>query len=415
MKNFITAISFLILYSKILAANQDASVAPSQTNSPLRLLTLSRGQRSAQHKHIHEENINTLCQHVTCDSPIVKKLCPVNCKVDEIVITTGYDGNYYNDIELIKMEHVSNGNIIATPTSCKLPDYPMKLALAKGTYSPQSNTNMICGGQGDDMAYNTTNKCHQFDTDSMSWNEVNPLKIGRQNHAITSIGKSLVTCGGHTVSAWSRHTQLSSCEILANGNGQWTTMKPLPTALHGHCMVEMDPSTIVSLGGKEPTYGISNKMYEYNMMSNQWTETNTPMTQKRYGHECVKLSEDQILVIGGREPNKSLWRDGSLKSTEVYDRIQRKWKKGPMMPKPMAFGQFVKASPGSKFLGYYVGRVGSGREVDTRVDNDDWKYMFIYGLSKDLSNFQLLRKWKKTRSGHVAFRLHKNISDKCGD
>jgi len=398
MKNFITAISFLILYSKILAANQDASVAPSQTNSPLRLLTLSRGQRSAQHKHIHEENINTLCQHVTCDSPIVKKLCPVNCKVDEIVITTGYDGNYYNDIELIKMEHVSNGNIIATPTSCKLPDYPMKLALAKGTYSPQSNTNMICGGQGDDMAYNTTNKCHQFDTDSMSWNEVNPLKIARQDHAITSIGQSLVTCGGTTVSDWSRHTTLRSCEILANGNGQWTTMKPLHMNTESHCMVEMDPSTIISLGGREAGRGISNKMYEYNMMSNQWTETNTPMTQKRYGHECVKLSEDQILVIGGHDGN------GYLKSTEVYHRRQRKWKTGPMMPKPIGFGQFVKASLGSKLLGYYIGGITS-----------DGRTSAIYGLSKDLSNIRLLGNMKKRIWGHVAFRLQESISDKCVD
>ena len=79
----------------------------------------------------------------------------------------------------------------------------------------------------------------------MSWNEVNPLKIARRWHAITSIGQSLVTCGGRTAS----YQELSSCEILENGNGQWTTMKPLPTELGYHCMVEMDPSTIVSIGG----------------------------------------------------------------------------------------------------------------------------------------------------------------------
>ena len=134
------------------------------------------------------------------------------------------------------------------------------------------------------------------------------------------------------------------------------------------------------------------------MLSNQWTETNTPMTQKRYGHECVKLSEDQILVIGGRDGNRY------LKSTEVYHRIQRKWKTGPMMPKPIASGQFVKASPGSKFLGYYIGGYDYGSYSSA-----------IYGLSKDLSNFQLLGNLKKAREGHVAFRLQKSISDKCGD
>ena len=135
------------------------------------------------------------------------------------------------------------------------------------------------------------------------------------------------------------------------------------------------------------------------MMSNQWTETNTPMTQKRQGHECVKLSEDQILVIGGWDVN------GFLKSTEVYHRIQRKWKTGPMMPKPIASGQFVKASPGSKFLGYYIGGYGDGYIRSSA----------IYGLSKDLSNFQLLGNFKKAREDHVAFRLQESISDKCGD
>ena len=134
---------------------------------------------------------------------------------------------------MIKIE--PNGNIIATPTNCKLPDYPLTLYGAKGTFWPQSNANMICGG-GRWLEKTATNKCHKFDTDSMSWNEVNPLKIGRMFHAITNIGQSLVTCGG-----WTAPRQfLSSCEILINGNGQWTAMKPLPTKLWGHYMVEMN-------------------------------------------------------------------------------------------------------------------------------------------------------------------------------
>ena len=135
------------------------------------------------------------------------------------------------------------------------------------------------------------------------------------------------------------------------------------------------------------------------MLSNQWTETNTPMTQKREGHECVNIDQDRILIIGGYDGNYN-----TLKSTEVYHRIQRKWKTGPMMPKPIRFGQFVKASPGSKFLGYYIGGIG-----------DDGRSSAIYGLSKDVSNFQLLGNLKKARWDHVAFRLQKSISDKCGD
>ena len=167
---------------------------------------------------------------------------------DEIVVTTGarffiFGGaRYLNNSESIKI--TTNGNIIATPTTCKLPDYPVALVDAKGTFLSESNSYIICGG-GKHRGDMVTNKCHQFNTDSMSWNEFSPLKIGRRYHAITSIGQSLVTCGGET--AFGQRS--SSCEILENGNGQWTTMKPLPTKLSSHCLVEMDHSTIVSLGG----------------------------------------------------------------------------------------------------------------------------------------------------------------------
>ena len=93
----------------------------------------------------------------------------------------------------------------------------------------------------------------------MEWNEVNTLNISRRHHAITSIGQNLVTCGGYTASG----QRLSSCEILENSNGQWTAMKPLLTALSSHCLVEMDPSTIVSLGGYDGSGVRKNKRWKW--------------------------------------------------------------------------------------------------------------------------------------------------------
>ena len=140
-------------------------------------------------------------------------------------------------------------------------------------------------------------------------------------------------------------------------------------------------------------------MFEYNILSNQWTETNTPMNQKRRSHECLKIDDDRILVVGGSDGYYDY-----LKSTEVYHRRNNSWTTGPILPKRLSYGQFIEASPGSKFLGYYLGGYG-----------DDGHSSAIYGLSKDLSNFQLLGNLKKERGGHVAFRLPESISDKCGD
>ena len=176
---------------------------------------------------------------------------------DEIVITTGSALGYRNDLndtKLIKIRY--DGSIITTPTPCKLPDYPFTLYGAKGNFLLESNDNMICGG-GNYWEGMTTNKCYQFNTDDIAWKEVSPLKIKRYRHAITSIDRSIVTCGGGTASRFHpsviAYKALSSCEILENGKGQWTTMKPLPTRLTGHCMVAMDASTIAVLGGYGPS------------------------------------------------------------------------------------------------------------------------------------------------------------------
>ena len=69
------------------------------------------------------------------------------------------------------------------------------------------------------------------------------------------------------------------------------------------------------------------------MLTNQWTEINSPMNQKRWGHQCVKSSEDKILVIGGYDGN------GWLKSTEVYDR-RNHWTYGPTLPNQLKVAQF---------------------------------------------------------------------------
>ena len=133
---------------------------------------------------------------------------------NEIVITTGYDGSYMNDTEIIMIG--KDGNLKTTPTKCKLPDYSLILNSAKGAFLSESNTTIICGG-GNFQKKTATNKCYRFSTDSISWNEVSSLKIRRYYHAIASVGPNIVTCGGWNYAHNGYHFQeLSSCEMLAS-------------------------------------------------------------------------------------------------------------------------------------------------------------------------------------------------------
>jgi len=256
-----------------------------------------------------ETKIDTLCQLITtfeqsiCDSPKVRELCPENCKVDcewsewkigecskqcgggrrinkreqnvlaahggrecsgpteldepcnthecpvdEIVITTGYNGGRLSDTEVMKIDHTG----LFESKRCPSMEYPIAVSGAAGAYLPESNTNIICGG------YNNTghtNRCFQFNASYMSWDEVNSLNIPRSYHAMTTIGQNVVTRGGWTSGGLSS----SSCEKLSNG--VWKLIQPLPNKLaHFTCMVTIDSSTILILGGTDESIRVRKKL-----------------------------------------------------------------------------------------------------------------------------------------------------------
>ena len=87
-------------------------------------------------------------------------------------------------------------------------------------------------------------------------------------------------------------------------------------------------------------------------------------------------------------------RNFFLKSSEIYNLKQRRWRPGPDLPKGIAFAQFVKAKPGFEYLGYFIGG-SDGNDLSSA----------IYGLTKDMQRFVKLGNLKRRRNAHVAFVL----------
>ena len=143
-------------------------------------------------------------------------------------------------------------------------------------------------------------------------------------------------------------------------------------------------------------------MFAYNILEDEWEDTNKPMAQKRFGHACLLIDEEEIIVTGGKH-----YGDPSvvLKSSEIYNLKQRRWRPGPVLPTGILEAQFVKAKPGFKYLGYLIGGDNYGRR----------SYSAIYGLTKDMQRFVKIGDMTKQRSEHVAFVLSESISEKCGD
>ena len=138
-------------------------------------------------------------------------------------------------------------------------------------------------------------------------------------------------------------------------------------------------------------------MLEYNILTDEWKETDTPMTQKRYYHSCSMIDEYELMVVGG-------CGGSCLKSSEIFNLKERKWKRGPDVQKGILRSQLVKAQPGFEYLAYMIG--GRNSFLDDSSE--------IFGLTKDKKEFKKIGDLKKARRDHVAFVLPESISDRCG-
>ena len=148
------------------------------------------------------------------------------------MITTGDSGSPLSDTEMIKID----GNGILWNEPCQMPDYPFKVYEAGGT---QFNNNLvICGGR-----YPRTNECHKLDDSTLSWIEMSSMGVNRYYHGMTSIDRTIFVCGGGGASA----NELNSCEKFENG--RWSDIQPLPTKLYELCMLPINSTSILSIGG----------------------------------------------------------------------------------------------------------------------------------------------------------------------
>ena len=134
---------------------------------------------------------------------------------------------------------------ILTESSCQLPDYPLNVVNAKGTFLAQSESNIVCGGEPISGCYGlqleASNECYKFDVNA--WKEMPSMKIARASHGMTSTNDLIFVCGGKDTSC----STTSSCEKFENR--KWISIQSLPIKSRNHCMIAINNETILSIGG----------------------------------------------------------------------------------------------------------------------------------------------------------------------
>jgi hypothetical protein len=209
-------------------------------------------------------------------------------------------------------------NLASSTSTCKNPpNFPTKVYAAIGGLGFKGNP-IICGGVQNGVF---SNKCYSLENNN--WVSSDSMNSVRAPAAAAQMqdGKLLVT-GGYDGS------HLKSAEMLTE-EGWERNIPSLPVTIAYHCMVNVNSTTVMAIGGQQNGQ-YSGKTFYFTFGEESWTE-GPELKNKRAAHSCGKIrrnkesQEMSIIVAGGS--------GGSyLSSVEILDEGSNEWQTGPELP-----------------------------------------------------------------------------------
>jgi hypothetical protein len=280
-------------------------------------------------------------------------------------------------------------NLASSASTCKNPpNFPATVYLAIGGLGFKGNS-IICGGH-QNGAY--SNKCYSLENNE--WVSSASMNSVRSSAAAAQLkdGKLLVT-GGYNGSAF-----LNSAEMLTEV-GWESNIPSLPVTIQAHCMVTVNSTTVMAIGGYQNNQ-FSGKTFYFTFGEESWTE-GPELKNKRLYHSCGKIrrnkesQEMSIIVAGGHDGFST------LSSVEILDEGSNKWQTGPELPFGIRLSQMVEDQNGGVVL---IGGQSSS------VGNLDTLYQLSHG-GQDAVWTKMEQKMKTGRFEHTAFLVPDNIVD----
>jgi hypothetical protein len=207
-------------------------------------------------------------------------------------------------------------------------------------------------------------------------------------------GKLLVTGGYYGYDSY-----LNSAEMLTE-EGWERNIPSIPVPITSHCMVTVNSTTVMAIGGWQNRQARSGKTFYLTIGEESWTE-GPELKNRRADHSCGRIrrnkesQEMSIIVAGG-------W-DGSsrLSSVVILDEDSNEWQTGPELPFGIGFSQMVEDQKGGVVL--IGGLSSSGVSLDTL-------YQLPHG-GQDAVWTKMEQKMKTGRRWHTAFMVPDNIVD----
>ncbi len=277
-------------------------------------------------------------------------------------------------------------NLASSASTCKYPpNFPAEVHSAIGGLGFKGNPILCVGLQNDVFS----NKCYSLENNE--WVSSASMSSARVAAAAAQLqdGKLLLTCG------YDGFAYLNSAEMLTE-EGWEGNIPSLPVTIARHCMVTVNSTTVMAIGGyQNKQYSV--KTFYFTFGEESWTE-GPELKNKRSYHSCGKIrrnKEMSIIVAGGY--------DGSsyLSSVEILDEGSNEWHTGPELPFGINHSQMVEDGNGGVVL--------IGGESPS-VSNLDTLYQLPHG-GQDAVWTKMEQKMKTGRYWHTAFMVPDNTVD----
>jgi hypothetical protein len=294
----------------------------------------------------------------------------------KLLICGGYDP-YTDTCEVINLE---------TPAStCKnSPSFPTEVSEAIGGLEFKGNP-ILCGGSQNQYS---SNKCYFLENNEwVAFASMSSKRVGAAAAQLKD-GKLLVT-GGRDAS----ESSLNSAESLT-GEGWESNIPSLPVTIIRHCMVTVNSTTVVVIGGGQNGLDYSGKTFYFTFGDESWTE-GPELKNERNGHSCGKIRKNKdsqemsIIVAGG------------LSSVEILDEGSNEWQTGPELPFPIYGSRMVEDQNGGVVL------IGGQSSSYVNLDN----LFQLPHVGQDAVWTEMEQKLKTGRYRHTALMVPDNLVD----
>jgi hypothetical protein len=255
-----------------------------------------------------------------------------------------HNGGSFSSIEIINLDE-SNPSL-----TCKsLAKFPLDIVEAKGNLY-QGTTPIICGGY--DIPFFS---CECYSYKNGAWKREAPLNTCRGYHSsiVLKNPSSQTEEDIIFVSGGSNGIGLSSVETYDGESWDQNRFANMPAVVSHHCLVKINDSMLMSIGGLINGRSIGNT-YFFDVMKNTWM-VGPLMNTPRIDHSCGVMNwknpstgkmEKVVIAASGNEANGRWLSSVELLFLGNYENNKAGWSIGPPLPVSASYTSMVEYKNG---------------------------------------------------------------------